>query len=348
LLTFTPVPSPDAALIRGPYLQSVTTNSTIVAWETDRPTHGEVIYGETEGYGSSVADPVVGTRHAVTLTGLLPYTAYHYRVESGGAPLSEDVTFRTAAGHNQTAFNFVVFGDTRTQHQFHQAVVERIVAQEPDFVLHTGDLVADGLDAGQWDTFFEIERELIAHVPLFPALGNHEGNAPHYFDFFYLPGNEGWYVFDYGNARFLCLQVDGIADFGPQSEQYAWLEATLAANMQPWLFVYFHIPPYSSVQDYSEEIVRQTLTPLFEQYEVDVVFNGHKHNYERNEVNGVTYVVTGGGGAPLYAMQEQEPTQAAFAKAYHFVLLEIDGNRLEATVISREGEVLDEFERSAD
>ena len=94
--------------------------------------------------------------------------------------------------------------------------------------------------------------------------------------------------------------------------------------------------------------MRQTLSPLFEQYGVDVVFNGHRHNYERNKVNGVTYVVTGGGGAPLYPMLEQEPTQVAFALAYHFVLLEIDGQRLKATVISSAGELLDEFERSVD
>ena len=52
-----------------------------------------------------------------------------------------------------------------------------------------------------------------------------------------------------------------------------------------------------------------------------------------------------GGGGPLYAMQEQEPTQAAFARAYHFVLVRIDGDHLQATAISSEGKVLDEFER---
>ena len=277
-----------------------------------------------------------------------PDTLYHYRVESGGAPLGEGATFRTAAGADQTRFTFVVFGDTRTQHRFHRAVVERIVAVKPDFVLHTGDLVAKGSSLHQWETFFEIERELMARAPFFPALGNHERDNSRYFDLFYLPGNERWYAFDYGNARFICLQVDGLAGFGPQSEQYAWLEEALVANTQPWLFVYFHVPPYSSVRDDLEDDVRQALPPLFERYGVDVVFNGHQHNYERNEVNGVTYIVSAGGGAPLYRMQKREPTQAAFALAYHFVLLEIDGNHLKATVISNEGEVLDAFERSAD
>ena len=350
LPTSTPIISLNTVLTRGPYLQSVTTNTIIVVWETDQPSQGEVAYGETEEHGSSVADSTItmGTGHAVTLTGLEPYAAYHYRVESSGAPLSEDMTFRTAAGPDQTKFTFVAFGDTRTQHQVHQAVVDRIVTLEPDFVLHTGDLVALGSIIPYWETFFEVERELMARAPLFPALGNHEHNHPRYFDYFYLPGNERWYTFDYGNACFICLQVDGIADFGPQSEQYAWLEKTLAANTQPWLFVYFHIPPYSSSPDAREGDVRRTLTPLFEQYGVDVVFTGHHHNYERNEVNGITYIVTGGGGGPLSVMEEREPTQAAFAVAYHCVLLEIDGQHLRATVISHKGKVLDTFERSAE
>jgi predicted phosphodiesterase len=346
--TSTPAALHDIAIIRGPYLQSVTTDSIIVIWETDQPSHGEVVYGETERPGASGVDPEVGTRHAVTLTDLKPYTFYHYRIESNGTPLSEERTFRTAAGPDQTQFTFVAFGDTRTQHQVHRTVVKGVIAAAPDFVLHMGDLVESGSLPDQWETFFEVEQELMARTPLFPALGNHEENDPLYFDLFYLPGNERWYTFDYGNARFICLQIDGYGAFDPGSEQYAWLEGALAANVQPWLFVYFHVPPYTSVEDAWESIVRQSLSPLFERYGVDLVLNGHKHNYERNEVNGITYIVTGGGGAPLYAMQEQEPTQAAFALAHHFVLLEIDGDHLTATAISNEDVMLDRFERNAD
>ena len=342
------VPSPDTVISRGPYLQSVTTSTIIVVWQTDQPSQGEVVYGETQDYDSIATDSTMDTRHVVTLTGLEPYTAYHYRIESSGAPLSTDFAFRTAAGPDQTRFTFAVLGDTQTQHQIHQEVVNRIVLLEPDFVLHTGDLVAMGSIVSLWEIFFEVERELMARVPIFPTLGNHEIDYPHYFDLFHLPGNERWYSFDYGNARFVCLQVDGIADYGPQSEQFAWLEETLAANTQPWLFVTFHIPPYSSSIDAREGAIRRTLTPLFEQYGVDVVFNGHHHNYERNEVNDVTYVVTGGGGGTLSVMEEREPTRAAFAVAHHCVLLEIDGQHLQATVISHKGKVLDTFERSTE
>ena len=47
-------------------------------------------------------------------------------------------------------------------------------------------------------------------------------------------------------------------------------------------------------------------------------------------------------------MQERKPTQVAFVLEYHFVLLEVDGQHLRATAISSQGEVLDEFECSAD
>jgi predicted phosphodiesterase len=347
--TATPPAAPTIAAgpARGPYLQYVETDSIVIIWETENPSHGEVIYGETEEYGSMAVDPAQGTRHAVILHNLEPYTTYHYRVASDGAPISKDAAFRTAAKPSQTHFTFAVIGDTQSQYEYHQEIVRLLVALEPDFVLHVGDLVQNGDVGPNWEVFFDVERDLMARVPLYPVLGNHDRANDMFFDSFCLPGNERWYVFDYGNARFVCLEVDGIADFSPDSEQYAWLEKTLAANSPPWLFVFFHIPPYSSSTDASEQRVRDTLTPLFEQYGVDVVFNGHHHNYERNEANGVTYIVTGGGGGPLAVMEDQEPTQAAFAMVHHAVLLELDGDHLKGTAISADGRVLDEFQRNA-
>lgn len=351
--TATRPPAADVTLYRGPYLQSVTTDSVIVVWETDRPASGEVVYGETAAYGRRVTAPAVRSRHAVTLTGLAPYTNYHYRIESQGRlpDGSTDAWFRTAAlpdASSSVSLTFVVFGDTRTQHERHRAVVERIAAYAPDFVLHTGDLVADGTDERQWDLFFAIERDLLAHAPFFPVLGNHERNAVLYFDNFYLPANERWYTFVNGPVRFIALQVDGYASFALGSEQYTWLEQTLQANTYPWLCVYFHIPPYTSVEEELEHQVRRTLTPLFEQYGVDLVFSGHKHSYERNEVQGITYIVTAGGGAPLYPMAEREPGQVVFASAYHFVVVTINGDYLIGEAISVTGELLDRFERWAD
>ncbi|MCJ7707114.1 MAG: metallophosphoesterase family protein, partial [Anaerolineales bacterium] len=344
LPTPTPIPTPAAALVHGPYLQSVTTNSVIVVWDTNLPSAGEVAYGESADYTSQTADPAIGVRHAVTLTNLAPYTLYHYRIQTLGWPLSEDFTFRTAADPSQTSFTFAVFGDTRTGHEVHRSVIDRLVALAPDFALHTGDLVGDGLLASEWARFLTIEAPLMARVPLFPTLGNHEAESPLYFDTFYLPGNEHWYTFDYGNARFVCVDVDGYAHFGTASEQYAWLEATLAANTQPWLFVYLHVPPYSSLAEDSFEVaVRQSLTPLFERTGVDAVFAGHHHNYQRSIVNGITYLVTGGGGAELYNVTHPAPELITYRNVHHVMLFHVSGDTLTAEAMTPEGEVFDQF-----
>lgn len=322
------------------------TDSILVVWETAEANSGEVIYGETDAYDSKATDRRVDTRHAVILRNLEPRTIYHYRVVSNGEPVSEDATFRTAADSSQTGFTFAVLGDTQSVYEAHKGVVGRIAAMSPDFILHVGDLVQNGNSGLEWQAFFDIQRELMARAPLFAALGNHERNNELFFDYFYLPGNERWYVFDYGNARFVCLEVDNIVDYGPESDQYAWLEKTLAANTQPWLIVFFHIPPYSSANDDGEERVRQILVPLIEKHGVDMVFGGHAHNYERNEANGVTYIVTGGGGGSLMEIEDKEPTQAAFALEHHAVLVTVDGDQLRGLAVASDGRVLDEFQRT--
>jgi hypothetical protein len=184
----------------------------------------------------------------------------------------------------------------------------------------------------------------MAQTSLFPCPGNHEQNSPIYFDLFHLPGNGRWYSFDYGNAHIVSLEIDGYAHFGTTSEQYAWLEADLAANTRPWLIVYLHIPPYSSLlEDDALLAVRNSLTPLFRKYGVDVVFAGHHHDYQRRVVDGVTYIVTGGGGAEIYTITKPDPALQAYANQHHFIWLTMDGDSLTAKVISVDGQELDQF-----
>lgn len=344
-VTVVPTATPtDVTLVKGPYVQSVTPTSIVVAWETDRPTLGSVTFGQTEACDRLHEDPQVRARHAVTLTGLSPYTRYHYQVQVGPTPLGETYTFRTAADADQTRFSFVAFGDTRTQMRFHRAVVERILTLDPDFVLHTGDLVEHGYSSAEWQDFFDTERELMAHAPLFPTMGNHEGNLSVYRDLFYLPGNERWYSFDYGHAHFICLQVDNIADLTPEGEQIRWLQSDLASTDQPWRIVFFHVPPYSCLGENQDEVrTRQALASLLTEHGVQLVINGHHHNYQRLSVAGVTYVVTGGGGAPLYSLTETAPELRAAAVEYHAVLLTFDGPTLTAEAVSTGGEELDRF-----
>ena len=291
---------PEAALKNGPYLQSVSRDSIIVAWNTDLvSSQWSIAYGVTSAYSESSVDASVGTAHALKLTGLAPFSLYHYRLENSDGPQSEDFTFRTAADPNQP-YRFAVFGDTHTNQHID---VPQLVALQPDFALHTGDLVDLGTDAAQWDTFLATEHDLMARVPVFPTLGNHEAGPKGFLDTFHLPGNGLWYSFDYGNARFVCLASDGTLFQDNDNEQLGWLQDVLAHNTQPWLIVFFHIPPYDvgpSTGAIFETAVGKDVMPLFEQYGVDLVFNGHTHIYDQKLINGVQYMTTGGFGDPFY------------------------------------------------
>jgi hypothetical protein len=64
-----------------------------------------------------------------------------------------------------------------------------------------------------------------------------------------------------------------------------------------------------------------------------VVFSGHVHNYERQEHNGVTYFVTGGGGARPYPI-ERAPNDPLNGKTvnYHYLLVEVERGSLKITM----------------
>lgn len=63
-------PNSSGALVRGPYLQSVMSNSSIIDWETKHSSRRAVVYVQTEESGSSVSDLVVGTSYAILLNNL--------------------------------------------------------------------------------------------------------------------------------------------------------------------------------------------------------------------------------------------------------------------------------------
>ena len=344
--TFTPAPSatPLAIMIRSPVVQSVTLDSAIIVWDTDRPVTGYVEYGETADHGSRQSESQTTRRHAVQVTGLLPHTYYHYRVAAPDGPLTEDASFRTAA-KPEDPYCFAVVGDTQAGHETHRLIVDRILSMAPDLVLHTGDLVADGTIEENWVTFFNIEHDLLQNLPVYPTLGNHEMQSSLYFDQFHLPGNERWYTFDYGNTRFIALEIDKASAYDPSSEQYGWLEAALAGNTQTWLVVYFHIPPYTGSREDAGDVptVRENLSPLFVRHGVDLVFNGHHHNYQRFQIDGVSYVITGGGGGSMHAISSVESGLVAYSQQHNFVYVSVAGDALFVTVLSPDGETLDEF-----
>lgn len=327
-------------LVGGPYVIHVSRSQATIAWVV-RATG--VLLGESPDRLEPPA-PVLEVRKK-THGGLRPGTTYYYDalgLEAGKG------RFKTAPD-GEASFRFVVYGDTRSRHDMHRRVASAISQAEPDFVVHTGDLVADGRETSQWPVFFEIETELLRKTVFFPVLGNHERNSPHYHEFFSV--TRPYYSFDWGAAHFILLNSDvGNTAPSPEArdafwqEQTRWLEQDLEKSKNAALrFAVFHHPPISSVKRRQGTKHRvQEWVPLLEKYGVTAVFSGHDHNYQHHLRNGVHYIVTGGGGAPLYDVDVPHPgITLRVARTEHFVETRVEGRNARVHAFALDGSVID-------
>ncbi|VTS01718.1 LamG-like jellyroll fold domain-containing protein [Tuwongella immobilis] len=354
------------AFLIPPYLQYPTQDRITVMWETPTPTTGKVKFGlSANNMDREVASAEPKTIHEVTLTGLKPSTRYIYQVSGnsdGGAFESEILTFSTAVKPDE-AFSFGVIGDTQRNPVITEKITKLMFRRRPNFVIHCGDVVDDGPSKKQWVyDLFQPGNTLFSRVAVFPTIGNHEKNHPFYYQYFSLPNPEYFYTFQYGNAEFFV--IDSNKSLAPTAEQYRLLEQALAKSRATWKFAYHHHPLYSSDSDDYGNSFRgpnewgaknpRFLEPLYEKYNMDIVFNGHIHVYERSypirggrvdRQKGIIHVTSGGGGARL---EEFAPTPAWFKAElrvdYHYCNLNIQGNRLSFKAFDQNDQLFDYFD----
>ena len=331
-------------IVKGPYPMMPTTYSVAICWvSAEESSGGTVRYGKI---GVATETGPKTRYHRVVITGLKPYTRYPYRVTQG-AETSEPATFLTAAPPKQP-FKFVAYGDCRTQPDKHTAVVQRILAFQPDFVVQTGDLVADGTVEPQWDVFFKTVAPLIRNTAYFPALGNHERQGAPYFRYFGVPRE---YSFDYGCIHFVAL--DSNRPESEFAEQEAFLRKDLQAHQgATWRVVFFHHTPYTCVDKPGRRELAAKLSarlePIFAAGKVGLVINGHDHDYQRHvSAAGITYLVTGGGGAPLYAVTPDTPFVKKAKSVYNDCEISVDGPTLSVRAVEPDGSEIERFTLSA-
>jgi hypothetical protein len=130
-------------------------------------------------------------------------------------------------------------------------------------------------------------------------------------------------------------------------EQLAWLDEKLGESTARWKIAVLHHAPYSSSAKRGSNVeLRAAVEPLFVEHGVQLALTGHDHTYERTTPqNGVTYVVTGA-GAKLSDVGRSDFT-AASAEILQFLMIEVDGNRLNLRAIDKTGLVFDEVTLNA-
>jgi calcineurin-like phosphoesterase family protein/purple acid phosphatase-like protein len=254
-------------------------------------------------------------------------------------------TLRSASDGTR-ALAFVVIGDWGSNTAASHAVASAIAALDPapQFMVTVGDNQYEQGAQAEWDTIaLPLYASLWQRLPFWLTLGNHDvrcgggtctcdacmacwtatsgtcyddctctGPNAEYLTFAMPPGGsaerpETYYSWDSGDAHFVVLNSNAFRTGTDDPAQLAWVDSDLAASPKRWKFVFFHHPPWSCASSTPrDQQIAQRYGPVFEFRGVDVVFNGHVHDYERSIVNPegtpggrATYVVTGTGGSEV-------------------------------------------------
>lgn len=310
-------------------------------------------------------------QHEARVTGLAPSTRHPYTIVRSGTTLSAGGAFTTAPAAGTGSVRFIAFGDSGVGSVEQRQLAARMTADAFDLSLHTGDVVygsaamKGGGSFPQYDGwFFDIYSPWLRSRAFFPVMGNHDDevdNGRPYLDMFVLPDGaavsgyadhgERFYSFDYGPVHFVAIDTElAFRDPARRQAQLAWLDRDLAATTMPWRVAYLHRPPYTAGTDHGSDLdVRRQVSPILEKHGVQLALTAHEHIYERtiplqeHSAAGapVTYIVTGGGGAPVYPAGSARWT-AVSASRHHYVRGRADECSLSIEAVGIDGAVFDQ------
>ncbi|MGQ9736080.1 MAG: metallophosphoesterase family protein [Thermaceae bacterium] len=174
-------------------------------------------------------------------------------------------------------------------------------------------------------------------VSLYPAFGNHDTPAL------------AEQLARFGLKRpFYQVKIGQVEAFILYSEEFSqaqrdWLEKALSESPAPWRLVLLHRPLYSSGLQRGSPALRSALEALLLRHKVALVLAGHDHHYERLKVQGLTYLVTGGGGAWPRPVPLRRSESRKVHSGPHFVVLTVEGQRLKGEARDPDLTLLDRF-----
>jgi 3',5'-cyclic AMP phosphodiesterase CpdA len=388
---YKPIPVPDRIILNW---EGDTATTQAVTWRTDTSVvtpqaqiavaeDGPAFKSKAKTVLAESSSEVKGNQeyiskfHTVNFESLQPNTKYLYRV-GDGVNWSEWFEFETASDKNDP-FSFIYVGDAQNDIKEHWSrVIRNAYSDLPDadFIIHAGDLSNQGDADEQWGEWFGAGSWINGMVPSIPTPGNHEyskivkgapkGLSQYWGPQFALPENgpegltDSVYYTDYQGMRIVSLDTNlRGADL---DKQVAWLDGVLANNPNKWTVLTFHHPIFSTAPERDNPEVRDKVLPLVQKYSVDLVLQGHDHNYARgfvtNQASGKkvvdnqseTVFVVSVSGPKMYDLTNEnwEENGAEIKKSVTntqlYQLVTVDGNKLSFEARTATGELFDGFE----
>lgn len=362
--------------------------SKTISWQSDESRYNyHVEYrrkGTTEGQQAFVTSPkrapiyesdsIPPYTYGAYMQKLEPQTAYEYRIYR-----DDDSTgwfSFTTTSETLTNYKVLIFGDS-------QSVDYRVWGQTANtawhrnqdaaFFVNMGDLTDNGQAWYQWREWAYEADILTSHLPFAPVLGNHEAYSlewtyaqPYmYKAFFAVPygspikQNRMAYSFNYGDVHYVSLNTDYEElhedNPGMLKDEAVWLETDLAeavkANKR--IIILMHRPPWNSPYDGSLDINGQYFMPIFDKYNVPLVFTAHEHCYERTvpiknnqqAQTGTVYIATGRSGTEIWDGSRKKPEDVIYYNPTDmpmYVTLQVEPASFHVTAVKADGTVIDD------
>ncbi|MEP7257053.1 MAG: metallophosphoesterase family protein [Flavitalea sp.] len=308
--------------------------------------------------------------HSIIIDKLQPATRYMYRVGAGDH-WSEWFHVKTA-GKSGDKLSFIYFGDVQAGiKSFWSGVVRQAYTRMPDanVIMYAGDIVNRGRKDAEWGELFYAGNFIHSMIPGMMSPGNHEydDNAQGVNELtslwraqFTLPENgpagleETCYFTDVQGVRFISLNSQAIWFGGEMMQkEIDWLQKILKNNPNKWTCVIFHHPVFSIKANRDNENMREKFQPIFNQYKVDLVLQGHDHAYARGmknmpmphekDVSGTMYIVSVS-GAKMYEENKQPWMDKSGDHTQLYQLVTVDQNILTYKSYTAAGELFDSFQ----
>ena len=239
---------------------------------------------------------------------------------------------------------FAILGDSRDGEKVFTQLIQKILKREPRFIIHLGDMISRPNEK-EWKGFHEISKAI--DIPFFPVIGNHEvvdttRGEEIYRKQFILPEGKTYYAFQTGGALFVILDSEK-GKRKIMDDQWSWLKDILSSYNTPLKMVFIHRPLFPPVDSLKlgkamdkHPLARDDLHQLFVKTKVKAVFQGDDHRYDRMVKDQILYIITGGGGAPIYALKDM-------GGYFHYVWVSIEEGRVEGEVVDLDGQIQDRF-----
>ncbi len=277
----------------------------------------------------------------------------------------------TAYSQPLSEFNFGTVGDFDGVERA-KDLIRNMASHGVDLIIGLGDYRYDDGERYIDEFMNDIVLPNMGSAKWYGALGNHdEDYSKYYLDRF---NQSSWvYSFDSNGIHFLAM--DSESNYTERSNQYKFVQNDLKnASLNPnikWKVVFLHSPMYASCSAHCPEYgIKDRYHPLLDQYNVDLVLQGHNHNYQRtyplkfnathpdnpiitaaerdNYTNpeGQVYVVVGTGGREGHGLVPIVPeylvTQFTNTTGYLDVSL-LNNDTMKGVYYSDEGGIADQF-----